>query len=112
MLFLLYIDKVRSYIPSDMQVSLYTDNVAAWVQHPIKEVTEEKVQQAVNKVADWSESRQMNLNSGKCESNFFSTDADEVHWSPNLSIKGIPIWHNPTPCFLEVKLDSTLSFGP
>ena len=51
------------------------------------------------------------LNPKKCESSFFSTDPHQATIQPRLNLLGIPLLFNPTPKFLGVTFDRTLSFG-
>ena len=47
----------------------------------------------------------------KCESSFFSTDPHQATFEPRLNLLGFPLLFNPTPKFLGVTFDRTLSFG-
>ena len=51
------------------------------------------------------------LNSRKCEASFFSVDPHQVHLQPNLLLLNSRLRFNPTPTFLGVILDRTLSFS-
>ena len=51
------------------------------------------------------------LNPKKCESSFFSTDPNQATFQPRLNLLGFPLLFNPTPKFLGVTFDRTLSFG-
>ena len=51
------------------------------------------------------------LNPKKCESSFFSTDPHQATFQPRLNLLGFPLLFNPTPKFLGVTFDRTLSFG-
>ena len=51
------------------------------------------------------------LNPSKCEASFFSVDPHQANLQPNLLLLGSHLHFNPTPIFLGVTFDSTLSFS-
>ena len=70
------------------------------------------VQSSLNVLETWSNLGRLPLNPKKCESSFFSTDRHQATFQPLLNLLGIPLSFNPTPKFLGVTFDRTLSFGP
>ncbi len=92
--------------------SPYADDATAWAQNPQKEVANAKVQEAVDNIAQWSDTRKTDLSLENCETGFFSTDSGEANWSPTIYIAGTPLRRNPNPRFLGVTLDRLLTFGP
>ena len=51
------------------------------------------------------------LNPRKCEASFFSMDPHQANLQPNLLLLGSRLRFNPTPTFLGVTFDRTLSFS-
>ena len=51
------------------------------------------------------------LNPSKCEASFFSVDPHQANPQPNLLLLGSRLRFNPTPTFLGVTFDRTLSFS-
>ena len=51
------------------------------------------------------------LNPSKCEASFFSVDPHQANLQPNLLLLGSRLRFNPTPTFLGVTFDRTLSFS-
>ena len=51
------------------------------------------------------------LNPSKCEASFFSVDPHQANLQPNLLLFGSRFRFNPTPTFLGVTFDRTLSFS-
>ena len=51
------------------------------------------------------------LNPSKCEASFFSVDPHQANLQPNLLLLGSRLRFNPTPTFLGVTFDHTLSFS-
>ena len=51
------------------------------------------------------------LNQSKCEASFFSVDPHQANFQPNLLLLGSRLRFNPTPTFLGVIFDRTLSFS-
>ena len=58
----------------------------------------------------WSEYWCLPLNPSKCEASF-SVDPHQAHLQPNLLLLGSRLRFNPTPTFLGVTFDRTLSFS-
>ena len=59
----------------------------------------------------WSEYWCLPLNLSKCEASFFSVDPHQANLQPNLLLLGSRFRFNPTPTFLGVIFDRTLSFS-
>ena len=51
------------------------------------------------------------LDPTKCKASSFSVDPHQAHLQPNLLLIGSRLRFNPTPTFLEVTFDRTLSFS-
>ena len=58
----------------------------------------------------WSEYWCPPLNPSKCEASLFSVDPHQANLQPNLLLLGSRLRFNPTPTFLGVTFDRTLSF--
>ena len=109
MLFLFFIDGINDALPKGVQVSLYADDIAVWAQHRDKETAQNLVQTSVTNIANWSTKHK--LNPSKCESTLFSTCPGEAKWSPEITLDGQTLKVNPTPTFLGVTFDRTLTFS-
>ena len=59
----------------------------------------------------WSEYLCLRLNPSKCEASFFSVDPYQANLQPNLLLLGSRLRFDPTPTFLGVTFDRTLSFS-
>ena len=59
----------------------------------------------------WSEYWCLPLNPSKCEASFFSVDPHQANLQLNLLLLGSRLRFNPTPSFLGVTFDRTLSFS-
>ena len=71
----------------------------------------EATQGALFQLEHWSECWCLPLNPSKCEASFFSVDPHHVNLQPNLLLLGSRLRFNPTPTFLGVTFDRTLSFS-
>ena len=63
---------------------------------------------------DWSAGLEywcLPLNPSKCDASFFSVDPHQANLQPNLLLLGSRLRFNPTPNFLGVTFDRTLSFS-
>ena len=111
-LFNLFINDLSSIFPSNVRFSLYADDLAIWASSPDIHQATATVQDALNRLESWSLQWQLPLNPAKCEVSFFSIDNHQASFQPNLSLLGNPLTFNPSPTFLGVTLDRTLSFFP
>ena len=68
-------------------------------------------QGALIRLERWSEYWCLPLNPSKCEASFFSVDPRQVNLQPHLLLLGSRLRFNPTPTFLGVIFDRTLSFS-
>ena len=71
----------------------------------------EATQEALFRLERWSEDWSLPLNPSKCEASFFSVDPHQANLQPNLLLLGSRLHFNPTPTFLGVTFDRTLSFS-
>ena len=71
----------------------------------------EPTQGALFRLECWSKYWCLSLNPSKCEASFFSVDPHQANLQPNLLLLGSHLRFNPTPTFLGVTFDRTLSFS-
>ena len=72
---------------------------------------EEATQGALFRLERWSEYWCLPLNPSKFGASLFSVDPHQANLQPNLLLLGSHLHFNPTPTFLGVTFDSTLSFS-
>ena len=89
---------------------MYADDLAIWSSSPVPLKASSVVQSSLNVLETWSNLWRLSLNAKKCESSFFSTDPHQATFQPLLNLLGVPLLFNPTPKFLGVTFDRTLSF--
>ena len=110
-LFSLFIDDLPATLPSSVSCSLYADDLAIWSSSPSVPTAVEATQGALFQLERWSEYWCLPLNPSKCEAFFFSVDPHQANLQPNLLILGSRLRFNPTPTFLGVTFDRSLSFS-
>ena len=110
-LFSLFIINLPASLPSSVSCSLYADDLAIWSSSPSVPTAVEATQGALFQLECWSEYWCLPLNPSKCEASFFSVDPHLVNLQPNLLLLGSRLHFNPTPTFLGVTFDRTLSFS-
>ena len=110
-LFILFVDNITKDLPRGAHASLYADDLAIWSSSPDALKASSVVQSSLTVLETWSNLWKLPLNPKKCESSFFSTDLHQATFQPRLNLWGIPLLFNPTPKFLGVTFDRTLSFG-
>ena len=97
-------------MPRGAHACLYANDLAIWSSSPDPLKASSVVQSSLNVLETWSNLWRLPLNPKKCESFFFSTDPHQATFQPRLNLLGIPLSFNPTPKFLGVIFDWTLSF--
>ena len=110
-LFFLFINDLPASLPSSVSCSLYSDDLTIWSSSPSIPTALEATQRALFRLERWSEHWCLPLNPSKCEASFFSVDPHQAHLQPNLLQLGSRLRFNPTPTFLGVIFDRTLSFS-
>ena len=110
-LFSLFINDLPASLPSSVSCSLYADDLAIWCSSPSVPTAVEATQGALFRLERWSEYWCLPLNLSKCEAFFFSVDPHQANLQPNLLLLGSRLRFNPTPTFLGVTFDRTLSFS-
>ena len=106
-LFSLFINDLPASLPSSVSCFLYADDLAIWSSSPSVPTAVEATQGALFRLERWSEYWCLPLNPSKCEASFFSVDPHQA----NLLLLGSRLRFNPTPTFLGVTFDRTLSFS-
>ena len=109
-LFSLFIIDLPASLPSSVSCSLYADNLAIWSSSPSVSTAVEATQGALFRLERWSEYWCLLLNLSECEASF-SVDPHQANLQPNLLLLGSRLRFNPTPTFLWVTFDRTLSFS-
>ena len=109
-LFSLFINDVSASLPSSVSCSYYADDLAVWSSSPSVPTAVEATQGALFQLERWSEYWCLPLNPSKCEISFFSVDPHQANLQSSFLILGSRLRFNPTPTFLEVIFDRTLSF--
>ena len=99
-------------IPARSDISLYADDLAVRAQDVCKEAAARRVEEAVQRIADWSRRVKLRLNADKYEVGFFSSSTREAGHQPVVMMDGKRLGFNATPVFLGVTYDRCLSFRP
>ena len=110
-IFSLFINDLPASLPSSVSCSLYADDLAIWSFSPSVSTAVEASQGALFRLERWSEHWCLPFNPSKCEASFFSVDPHQANLQPNLLLLGYRLRFNPTPTFLRVTFNHTLSFS-
>ena len=108
-LFSLFINDLLVSLLSSVSCSLYADDLAIWSSSPSVPTAVEATQGALIRLECWYEYWCLPLNLSKCEASFFSVDTHQANLQPNLLLLGFHLCFSPTPTFLGVTFDRTLS---
>ena len=103
-LFSLFINDLPASLPSSVSCSLYADDLTFCFSSSLVPTAMEATQGALFRLERWSEYWCHPLNPSKCEASFLSVDPHQANLQPNLHC-------NPTPTFVGVTFDRTLSFS-
>ena len=98
-------------LPSSVSCSFYADDLAIWSSSPAVPTVVEVTQGALFRLKRWSEYWCLPLNPSKCEASSFSWIPTELTFSPTFSYSVPASRFNPTPTFLGVTFNRTLSFS-
>ena len=120
-LFSLFINDLPASLLHSARCSLYADDLVIWSSSPSVSSAVEATQEALIRLERWSEYWCLPLNPSKCDASFFSVDSHQANFQPNLLLLGSRLQpnllllgsrlrFNPTPTFLGVTFDRTLSF--
>ena len=110
-LFSLFNNDPPASLPSSISCSLYADDLAIWSSSPSVPTAVEATQGPLFRLERWSEYCCLPLNPSKCEASFFSVDPHQANFQPNVLLLSSRLRFNPTPTFLGVTFDRTLSFS-
>ena len=110
-LFSLFINDLPASLPPLVSYSFYTDDLAIWFSSTSVPIAVEATQGAIIGLERWSEYWCLPLNPSKCEASFFSVDSHQANLEPNLLLLNSRLRFNPTPTFLGVTFDRTVSFS-
>ena len=110
-LFSLLINDLPASLPCSVDCSLIADNLAIWSSSPSVPTAVEATQAPLFRLERWSEYCCLPINPSICEASFFSLDPHHANLQPNLLLLGSRLRFNPTPTFLGVTFDRTLSFS-
>ena len=110
-LFSLFINDLPTSLSSSVSCCLYANDLANWSSSLSVPTAVEATQGALFRLERWSEYWCLPLNPSKCKASFFSVDPHQANLQPNLLLLGFRLRFNPTPTFLGVTFDRTLSFS-
>ena len=110
-LFSLFISNLPVSLPSFVSCSLYAADLAICSFFPSVPTAMETTQRPLTRLERWSEYWYICLNASKCEVSFFSVDPHQANLQPNLLLLNSRLRFNPTPTFLGVTFDRTVSFS-
>ena len=109
-LFSFLINDLPAFLPCFVRCSFYADNLAIWSSSPSVPSAVEAAQGALFRLERSSEYRCLPFNPRKCEASL-SVDPHQANLQPNLLLFKSSLRFNPTPTFLGVIFDRTLSFS-
>ena len=110
-LFLMHIDDLAEQVETDVQLSLFADDVAIFCTEQSLHEAHRKVQTALDKIYEWSNKWKLAILISKCEAGFFTTHTKEHKWKPELTLGGEQIANKDSLVFLGVRFDKQLSFN-
>ncbi|KAH7720448.1 pol-like protein [Aphelenchoides avenae] len=97
-------------MPEGVEASLYADDLALWAQVVDLADIKARMQTALDKLATWAECWKMQINVDKTVVTFFTTEASQSRWRPELTVNGQQLPYDAAPTFLGVTLDWSLRF--
>ena len=110
LLFLLFINDIARDFPAGVEVTLFADDLAVFATEKTIAGAEEKVQAALDELRKWAEEWKMDVSAEKTVATIFTLDPHEARREARLFLGDSRLAHEPTPTFLGVRFDRTLSF--
>ena len=109
-LFLLYINNITTVLPRHVSNTLHADDLAVWSASEYTISSAYRIQEAVNKVEQWTNDWGLQISEVKTQATVFSLSTSKEKVAIKLGDKTLPQVETPT--FLGVKLDTRLSWKP
>ncbi|KAH7717250.1 AP-like endonuclease/reverse transcriptase [Aphelenchoides avenae] len=109
-LFLIFVNNILDDMPAGVETSLYADDLALWAQGVDLADIKARRQTALDRLSTWAECWKMQINVEKTVTTFFTTEASQSRWRPELSVNGQQLPYDGAPTFLGVTLDRALRF--
>ena len=109
-LFLLYITNITTVLPRHVSNILHADDLAVWSASEYTTSSAYRIQEAVNKVEQWTNDWGLQISEVKTQATVFSLSTSKEKVTIKLGDKTLPQVETPT--FLGVKLDTRLSWEP
>ena len=105
-LFLLFIYDINEYIDSIIEIIKYADDIV--IYNIIKDLSEDKVQDAVNGIAEWARINKMKLNEKKTQRMFIN---QKMHGPHLLNLNDEPLTETREYTYLGIKINQNMSCG-
>lgn len=109
-LFLVFINDIVDRLPQGVSASLFADDLAIWSSDVDPQVARKNIQKALVVLEAWTKRWKMEVNTGKCQTTFFSKNTKEAKFKPLVKINHKVIPFCDAPVFLGIRFDRTLSF--
>ena len=109
-LFFLYISNITTVLPRRVSNTLHADDLAVWSTSEYTTSSAYRIQEAVNKVEQWTNDWGLQISEVKTQATVFSLSTSKEKVAIKLGDKTLPQVETPT--FLGVKLDTRLSWKP
>ena len=110
LLYLLFIEDIAREFPPDVEVTLFADDLAVFATEKTVALVEENAQAALNELRKWAEKCKMDVSVETTVATIFTLDPHEARQEARLFMGDARLRHEPTPTFLGVRFDRTLSF--
>ena len=108
--FLLYINNITTVLPRHVSNTLHADDLAVWSASEHTTSSAYRIQEAVNKVEQWTNDWGLQISKVKTQATVFSFSTSKEKVAIKLGDKTLPQVETPT--FLGVKLGTRLSWKP
>ena len=110
LLFLIFINDIARDFPPGVEVTLFADDLAIFATERTIAEAEVRVQAALDELRKWAEKWRMDVSLEKTVATVFTLDPHEARQEARLFMGDSRLRHEPTPTFLGVRFDRTLSF--
>jgi len=108
-LFLIFIDDLPKIFTSNIHRALHADDLAIWTQSEYVGVTKVRMQEAINKVEEWTKSWGIEINKSKTVTTLFTLSTKPQNYT--LTLENTPLPKENNPVYLGLKFDKKLTWG-
>ena len=109
-LFLIYINDICDNLNTNVQISIYADDVTCYCSDNNNNRLVSNMQATIDHFSKWANTCKMSLSIDKCSVTHFSTSPQDKYYKPVIGVNGENLKVDEKPVFLGITYDRRLTF--